>query len=77
MEKRSVEARKSAVRFREGTLYCLTKENIMGWFSKSEPKEISQETTAEEEADASLKFATASARFGSVGKREETWSSEK
>jgi hypothetical protein len=44
----------------------------MGWF-KSEPKETPRETTDEEEAEARLKFHTASGRFGPVGRRDRTW----
>ncbi|AXH68820.1 hypothetical protein SEA_COMRADE_119 [Streptomyces phage Comrade] len=46
----------------------------MGIFSKS-PKPVSSgdDSTEEEKADQKLKFATASVRFGPVGKREKTW----
>lgn len=45
----------------------------MGMFKKSEPKVTKRETTDEEEAAAALKFATASGRFGKVGKKDRTW----
>ncbi|AZU97187.1 hypothetical protein SEA_EMMA1919_123 [Streptomyces phage Emma1919] len=46
----------------------------MGIFSKS-PKPVStgDDSTPEEKADQKLKFATASARFGPVGRRDKTW----
>jgi hypothetical protein len=46
----------------------------MGIFSKS-PKPVStgDDSTPEEKADQKLKFATASGRFGSIGKKERTW----
>lgn len=43
----------------------------MGWFSK-EPKETPKEMTSED-AEVKLKLATASARFGPVGRRDKTW----
>ncbi|QOI67506.1 hypothetical protein SEA_BEUFFERT_119 [Streptomyces phage Beuffert] len=45
----------------------------MKLFGKSEPKKTPRETTAEEEAEARLRFHTASARFGPVGRRDKTW----
>ncbi|XAO35303.1 hypothetical protein SEA_FRANCOB_120 [Streptomyces phage Francob] len=50
----------------------------MGLFGKS-PKPVStgDDSTEEEKADQKLKFATASARFGPVGKRDKTWRSSK
>jgi len=46
----------------------------MGILSRK-PKtvETPRETTKEEEAEASMKFVTASARFGPVGRRDKTW----
>lgn len=46
----------------------------MGIFKKSEkPASTGDDSTEDEKADQKLKFATASARFGSVGKRDRTW----
>ncbi len=46
----------------------------MGIFKKSEkPASTGDDSTEDEKADQKLKFATASVRFGPVGKRDETW----
>jgi hypothetical protein len=41
--------------------------------SKDKPVATGDDSTQEEQADQKLKFATASARFGPVGKRDKTW----
>lgn len=46
----------------------------MGIFKKSnQPVSTGDDSTEEEKANQKLKFATASARFGPVGKRDKTW----
>lgn len=45
--------------------------------SKEKPVSTGDDSTEEEKAGQKLKFATASARFGKVGKRDKTWTSEK
>ncbi|QNN99212.1 hypothetical protein SEA_FAUST_121 [Streptomyces phage Faust] len=44
---------------------------------KQEPTSTGDDSTPEEKADQKLKFATASVRFGPVGKRDKTWKTEK
>lgn len=44
---------------------------------KNKPVSTGDDSTPEEQADQKLKFATASARFGPVGKRDKTWKSGK
>jgi hypothetical protein len=50
----------------------------MGIFSR-EPKPVAtgDDSTEDEKAGQKLKFATASARFGPVGKKDETWEEKK
>jgi hypothetical protein len=46
----------------------------MGFFKReSKPLPTQDDSTPEEQAEQKLKFATASARFGKVGKRDSTW----
>ena len=45
----------------------------MGIFKNDKPKPFKDDSTESEKADQKLKFATASARFGKVGKRDKTW----
>lgn len=51
----------------------------MGIFGgkKNEPASTGDDSTPEEKAGQKLKFATASSRFGPVGKRDKTWKSGK
>lgn len=44
---------------------------------KDKPVATGDDSTPEEKADQKLKFATASARFGKVGKRDKTWEQNK
>ncbi len=44
---------------------------------KSKPVPTQDDSTKEEKAAQALKFATASGRFGAVGRRSETWKTSK
>jgi hypothetical protein len=50
----------------------------MALFKKdSKPAKTGDDSTPEEKAEQALKFHTASARFGKVGKRDKTWEQSK
>lgn len=49
----------------------------MPLFKKNEKPATGDDSTPEEKAEQKLKFATASARFGPVGKRGKTWEQNK
>jgi hypothetical protein len=50
---------------------------FFGRNSDSKPVPTGDDSTDDEKAEQKLKFATASARFGAVGKRDKTWKSGK